>query len=144
MSPLITPQFAYTTGFTRLGLMTLTNPDTSEEVAKLVARTAKDTTVGAAQSTVYSLALSSEEGFPSSFKFERGARYALVFFSTAATMGKMIAARYPATYAGSVNYPPFKVRNIDGQTDIPTGEVGFGKATTIANSTGDCIWMGAK
>ena len=143
-SPLITPQFTYASGFTRYGLMTLAKPDTAEETALLVARTAEDKTVGAAQNTFYSLDLATAGGFPASFKLERGVRYAYVFFSNAAVIGKILGTRMPATYAGGTSFPPFKVRNIDGQSDIPTAEVGNGKGTTIANSTGDCLWMGAR
>ena len=104
----VTATAAVGTTLTRLAAFTVA---TDESITK-VAQTASDTSLGASAYNVYERVLSTVGGFPSSYTFLAGTRYALSYLHVATTV-PTISGVYLIDYAG-----PTAVRIIDGQTDI--------------------------
>lgn len=91
----------------------------------LVARTASQTTIGAATFTAYQFALNTTGGFPAAYDLAAGTRYGLGFLQVAGT--PMSISGMFITDSGAA---PIACRVITGQSDIGTSAYAVGTLTT--------------
>jgi len=100
----------------RMGLYTATG--TNNLTMTLVARTASDATLGNTSSTIYTRALNTTGGYPSTYSLTAGTTYAfaMMAYNTGGTFGQ-------PTFAGvSDQFPyltPYRILSNSGQTDLP-------------------------
>lgn len=107
----------------RMGLFTL-----SGNTATLVARTDSDATLFSASNTLYTRALSTTGGYPSSYTLTAGTEY--LFGVIAYNTGG--AFNIPTIAAGNITtqtFTPAVNLGLTGQTDLPTGATAFGPIT---------------
>jgi hypothetical protein len=105
------------TSVRRMGLYTATG--TNNTTMTLVARTASDATIGNTTNTIYTRALNTTGGYPSTYTLNAGTTYAfgLICYNTGGTFGQPLFAAF------ADNFPqltPYKILSNSGQTDLPT------------------------
>lgn len=87
-------------------------------IVTMVARTANDTTIGAATNTLYSRTFSSVGGYPTSYNIVAGTRYAAGLLVVGTTPGTWQAATIST---GTVmRLPPMAAGVVFGLSDMPT------------------------
>jgi len=100
----------------RMGLYTASG--TNNTTMTLVARTASDATLGNTLSTIYTRALNTTGGYPSTYTLNAGTTYAfaMIAYNTGGTFGQ-------PSFAGTQDqYPqltPYRILSNSGQTDLP-------------------------
>jgi hypothetical protein len=109
----------------RMGLYEITGP----LAGTLIARTANDTTLFTANSTVYTRNFDTADGFPSSVTLTAGTRYAITQIIVASVAGSRI--NYPAISATFSFYSPRLSGSILSQSDLP---LSFTSITQSGNS----------
>lgn len=108
---------------TRMGLFTW---DDSTATATLVARTANDTTIFTAATTVYTRAFDTTGGYPASYTLKAGTRYAIGFICVGSTGGTVLAGNTSSTITQLL---PRVAYAKSGQTDL-ANFTGGGSGTT--------------
>ncbi len=86
----------------------------------LVARTASDTTIFGSINTLYTRALSSTGGYPTSYSLQRGVRYALGIIVVGGTPGNAFLAGSGLIPLSMVSLSPVLRSFVASQTDLPT------------------------
>ena len=111
------------TSLVRFGLYTV-----SGNTATLVARTASDTTIFGATSTMYTRVFDATGGYPETYTLVAGTRYALAIIVVASTPGNVYTA---------FNNPPSTISSLSPritgavalQSDLPTSVASFSAST---------------
>jgi hypothetical protein len=99
----------------RMGIYTYTEGGT----ATLVARTASDTSLFAANNTIYTRSLDTTGGYPSTYTLTAGTRYGVAFLCVGSTQPQIVGRAVP-TGVGASFSPRLSGSSNTGQTDLPT------------------------
>jgi hypothetical protein len=108
--------------FARMGVYSV-NPST--QALSLIARTANDTTIFQSANTVYTKSFNTAGGYPSTYSFIAGTRYAASLIMTGQSVNATLASAGSSGYSQISNLSPKMVASVSGESDL---------AATIANS----------